>query len=63
MALRYERPGRGVSCREGVYILRRCCEDGVARCGGVVSNCIARTEDVFRKRERDLRGVNGDGWL
>ena len=60
-ALRCERAERGVFCREGVYSLLRCCEDGVAICGGVVSICIARTEEGFRKRERSLRGVNGDG--
>lgn len=48
----------GVPCREGAGdILRRCCGDEGRQGGGVVSICIARTDEGLRKGERTFTGV------
>ena len=60
---------RGVVCREGVegsFGRWRLSEDeGEFMCGGVMSVCIARTEEGFRNGERFFSGMKGeeDWWF
>ena len=56
-----ERTDRGVLFREGDVNLYRCCEDGELKYGGVISICIARTDDGFRNGELVFIGVYGEG--